>query len=55
MTSPSNLRPSHLPSDLRRSKRHPQVHDVEFCLSLEQLVAHTLPALLEVRAQGKAR
>jgi len=32
-----------------------QVHDVEFCLSLEQLVAHTLPALLEVRAQGKAR
>lgn len=32
-----------------------QVHDVEFCLSLEQLVKHTLPALQELKKQGKVR
>jgi len=32
-----------------------QVHDVEFCHSLEQLVTHTIPALLTLKAQGKVR
>jgi len=32
-----------------------QVHDVEFCESLEQIVKHTVPALLELKAAGKVR
>ena len=32
-----------------------QVHDVEFCHSLEQLAKHTLPALVDLRAAGKVR
>jgi len=32
-----------------------QVHDVEFCQSLEQLVKFTVPALLELKAAGKVR
>eukprot|EP00092_Neocalanus_flemingeri_P003808 GFUD01004101.1.p1 GENE.GFUD01004101.1~~GFUD01004101.1.p1 ORF type:complete len:357 (+),score=118.37 GFUD01004101.1:96-1166(+) len=32
-----------------------QVHDVEFCHSLAQLVQHTLPALLDLKAAGKVR
>ncbi len=32
-----------------------QVHDVEFCASLEQLVKHTLPELQEMKKAGKAR
>ena len=33
---------------------HPQLHDVEFCCSLSQLVEHAVPALLELKAAGKA-
>jgi len=32
-----------------------QVHDVEFCESLEQLVNHTIPALVELKRSGKVR
>jgi len=32
-----------------------QVHDVEFCQSLEQLVNHTIPALVDLRTSGKVR
>jgi len=32
-----------------------QVHDVEFCHDLRQLTDFTLPALLEMKAQGKVR
>jgi len=32
-----------------------QVHDIEFCLSLEQLVLHTLPALHQLKLEGKVR
>ena len=32
-----------------------QVHDVEFCQSLEQLVKYTIPALLELKRMGKVR
>ena len=32
-----------------------QVHDVEFCQSLEQLVKYTIPALLELKSSGKVR
>jgi len=32
-----------------------QVHDVEFCVSLEQLIKFTLPALAQLKAQGKVR
>ena len=32
-----------------------QIHDVEFCCSLEQIVEHTLPALLDLKSQGKVR
>merc|ERR1712001_36285 len=32
-----------------------QVHDVEFCVSLEQVVKFTLPALAQLKAQGKVR
>ena len=32
-----------------------QVHDVEFCQSLEQLVKYTIPALLELKKMGKVR
>ena len=32
-----------------------KVHDVEFCVSLEQVVKFTLPALAQLKAQGKVR
>ncbi|TRY68450.1 hypothetical protein TCAL_04686 [Tigriopus californicus] len=32
-----------------------QVHDVEFCRSMGQIVQHTLPALNELKAEGKIR
>ena len=32
-----------------------QVHDVEFCQSLEQLVKYTIPALIDLKAAGKVR
>lgn len=32
-----------------------QVHDVEFCHSMEQIVKHTLPVLQELKAEGKIR
>ena len=32
-----------------------QVHDVEFCHDLRQITDYTLPALLEMKAQGKVR
>jgi len=32
-----------------------QIHDVEFCQSLEQLVRHTVPALVELKRTGKVR
>ena len=31
------------------------MHDVEFCSDLRQLVEHTLPTLLELKAEGKIR
>ena len=33
---------------------HRQLHDVEFCCSLSQLVEHAVPALLQLKAAGKA-
>ena len=32
-----------------------QIHDVEFCASIDQLVTHTLPALMTLKAEGKAK
>ena len=32
-----------------------QIHDVEFCASLEQIVKFTIPALLQLKAEGKVR
>lgn len=32
-----------------------QIHDVEFCASLDQIVNHTLPTLKKFKDQGKAR
>ena len=32
-----------------------QIHDVEFCQSIDQLVNHTLPALAKLKLEGKAR
>ena len=32
-----------------------QVHEVEFCQSMDQLVNHTIPTLLKFKAAGKAR
>eukprot|EP00095_Tigriopus_kingsejongensis_P012303 maker-scaffold692_size110616-snap-gene-0.21 protein:Tk12303 transcript:maker-scaffold692_size110616-snap-gene-0.21-mRNA-1 annotation:"hypothetical protein TRIADDRAFT_22637" len=32
-----------------------QIHDVEFCHSMDQIVHHTLPALNELKTQGKVR
>ena len=32
-----------------------QIHDVEFCESLEQIVKFTIPALLSLKAEGKVR
>jgi len=31
------------------------LHDVEFCASIQQLVAHTIPALLELKKAGKIK
>ena len=31
------------------------MHDVEFCASLEQIVKFTIPALLQLKAEGKVR
>ena len=33
----------------------PQIHDVEFCASLEQIVKFTIPTLLQLKAEGKVR
>ena len=32
-----------------------QVHDVEYCASLDQLVDVTIPALVELKKAGKCR
>ena len=32
-----------------------QVHDVEFCQSLEQIVKFTIPALVKLKEEGKVR
>ena len=32
-----------------------QVHDIEFCHNLKQIVDYTIPALLELKAAGKVR
>jgi len=32
-----------------------QIHDVEFCASMDQLVNHTLPTLLQFKKEGKAK
>jgi len=32
-----------------------QIHDVEYCASMDQLVRHTLPKLLQFKQEGKAK
>ena len=32
-----------------------QIHDVEFCASVDQLVNHTLPTLQKFKREGKAK
>ena len=32
-----------------------QIHDVEFCASIQQLLAHTIPALVKLKEAGKIR
>ena len=32
-----------------------QIHDVEFCGSVDQLVKHTLPTLQKLKNEGKAK
>ncbi len=32
-----------------------QIHEVQYCFSLEQLIKHTLPAVQALKSQGKVR